>query len=192
MKLPKEHGFWVMMPAALLSGMARADFALTAVLLSVAVAIVSSVAGGMMRRRIRQTDWMQLLASLALAFFVVPAELVAELAPSLIAMHVLAWASLFVGCSLSVRACFARASRKKRKYAPALQFGALAVPIITTLGLFALGDRSSFYVALIGAIGVAGLVVWRPTPKDLKTNGIAMALIVLAALIAQLVYAGLS
>ena len=176
-----------MMSAALLSGMARADFALSPVLISLVVGVATIIGASLLHKRIDQEEWAQLLASLALALLVIPPQLYAQLPLSHIATHVVAWGSVFIACSFAVRACFARASKRKRKRALLLQLASIAIPWVATLGLALGSQRSATFIALIGATGVTGIGFWRPMPKRLIATGVTMTVIIATALLAQLV-----
>ena len=183
-ELPKEHGYWVMMPAALVAASARVNFDLGAIVAALLLAVFTTALGGMLHRRIRRLEWAQLASSVALAGLVLPVELIGGGGLRTALLDALAWASLFACGSLTVRACFARARRRSRA---APYYGAAALLLAAGSCVYLLLRSACASASVSGAAFVlaAAMVVLRPMPKELKTVGITLAVVVIAALVLQ-------
>lgn len=192
--VPKEHGFWVMMAVALIASIGRAGWQLFPIAIALASGLTAIVLGGVLHNTIRRKPWAQLAASPALAFLLIPAEVTAGLPWRLILTDVLAWMFLFLGCSLAVRATFARGRKRKQQNSvakgPLLAAASIAFPALLGVLLLLLNSTSA-QIDFIGATGLLGVAIWRPIPKQLKAAGLAMAGILVVTLIGQIALGGL-
>ena len=186
LEVPKEHGFWVMLIAVLIDSVGRADWQAMAVGVAFATGVTAALVGGRLHRAIRRTPWAQLVSSASLGLLLFPAELAAGNNLRFAAMDALAWSSIFVGCSLAVRATFARAGRRNRS-GPWSSIASILIPTGFALGLWALHYPVSARISAVGALGTIGIAIWRPLPKQLKAAGLALGAIVTLALTVHLV-----
>lgn len=173
--LPREHGFWVMLAAVLLCALMQSATLTVPLLLTVAaVALVTALAGGTIRRRIRKSTAAQLVSAGLLAAAGVPVALVARLPRSQIAVTTLAWAVIFVANALVVHASFARAKRRPRR---AFGFAALAVggTAAASIGFAASSRNDAALATAITAFALASIALVAPTTRQLKPVGIALA-----------------
>ncbi len=173
--LPREHGFWVMLAAVLLCASMQSRALSVALIATVAaVALMTALAGGTIRRRVRRSNAAQLASAALLAAAGVPVALVGRLPLAQIAATTAAWAVIFVANALVVHASLARAKRRTRR---AFGFAALAVggTVAASIG-FALSSRNNAAMATtITAFGLAAIALVAPTTRQLKPVGIALA-----------------
>lgn len=141
---------------------------------ALAMAMVSALAGGTIRRRIRRSNAAQLASAALLAAAGVPVALVARLPLSQVAVTAAAWAVIFVANALVVHSSIARAKRYERR---ASAFAALAVASTTLASIgFAASARSDAALATtITAFSLAAIALVAPTTRQLKPVGIALA-----------------
>jgi hypothetical protein len=186
--LPREHGFWVMLSAVVISGAGTSQWQVRGIVVALLSALCALVVAAIIHKVIRRAEWAQLMASMALALLIAPAELAAGMPIAQVAANVAAWAGLFTGSSLAVRAAFARSSRRQeRGHAPLLSALSILCPSSVALALYLLSEGSALRVALVASAGMVVVAVWRPTAKKLKATGLTLALIVVLALLAELV-----
>jgi hypothetical protein len=183
-ELPSEHGFWVMLPAALIAALIRVDWSQTAVAAALVAALAAILAGGFAHRLIRKKPAAQVVSSALLALLMVPVEVAGSATVQPIAFDVVAWMALFAGSSLAVRASFARA-RRAPNGAWKLTLASLFCPALALPLLF--NTRYPLRVAAVAVVGCAIFALWRPKPRQLKTAGLTLAGIVLLALGTQVV-----
>jgi hypothetical protein len=183
--LPKEHGFWVMLGAAMISAAGRSQWQLSSMAATLLAGLTALVVAIFIHKRVRRMEWAQLLASTTLALLIVPGELLSGMTGLQVSCNVAAWAALFTGASLAVRSAFARAKRR-RGLSITLACASVLVPAGIGALLFAAQEAAAMRVALVGSTGTLLIALWRPLPKDLKKTGLSLALIVIAALAAEL------
>ncbi len=173
--LPREHGFWVMLAAVLLCALMQSGRpSLTVVVTALGVALVTALAGGTIRRRIRRSNTAQLASAALLATAGVPVALVARLPLSQIGVTTLAWAVIFVANAMVVHTSFARA---KRQYQRALGLAGLSVGTTAAASIgFAVAARNNAALATtLTGFGLAAIALVAPTTRQLKPVGIALA-----------------
>lgn len=189
MTLPREHGFWVMLAAVVVSSAGSSQWQAPAIAVALLSGLAAIVVASIIHKRIRRVEWAQLFASMTLALLIAPAELVAGVTVPQVIVNVAAWAALFTGSSLAVRAAFARSSRRKeRGNAHLLSAASVLTPACMALLLYLLSESSALRVALVGSAGMMMLALWRPTAKRLKATGMTLAVIVTTALVAELAF----
>lgn len=183
LSLPREHGFWIMLSAAVISSVGRSHWQALAIGVSLLAALVAIVVAALVHKAVRRSEWAQLIASSMLALLIVPAEVLSEVPNEQLLSNLLAWTGLFTGSSLTVRAAFARVRRKPGTWEA---IASVLVPLLATVVLYLIGDETAMRVSLVGCLGMMGMAVWRPVPKQLKKTGLLLTLIVTVALVVEL------
>jgi hypothetical protein len=183
--MPKEHGFWVMLTAAMISAAGRSQWQLLPIAITLLAGLGALGVAALIHKSIRRVEWAQLLASTTLALLIVPGELLSGMPAPQVAANVAGWAALFTASSLAVRSVFARAKRKS-SLSITLTLASVVIPAAVGLLLYALSEEPPMRVALVGSAGMLLIALWRPLPKQLKKTGLGLALIVLLALAAEL------
>lgn len=178
-KVPREHGFWVMLSVALLSGVtlggSGASLGLAAFVFG--GAFLGAVAVG---RRIRKNVPLQVLAALVLGALVFPVARAGDsgVRESLVAAGTLSL--VFSSTTMSVQAILFRA-RKRRVLAK--WSGYLAV-FATLAGLggsvFLRAEAATWAMGFTLALNLS-LVVWPPSAKRLRFVGMAIGCVQLLA-----------
>lgn len=181
-RLPREHGFWTMLVAAWLCVLLDARFSGRAWLPLAAVTPLAVLAAGFTGRAVRKSDRLQVLSAAVLGAVVVPLELAAGVPAPAALMTGTVWTIVFVASALLVRGAFERSRRRRRPWAlwdPA----ALAMTALTAAG-FAWAGRSREALALGAALtGLVLVSTRRPTVKQMKPVGLALAGIAGAVLV---------
>lgn len=173
--LPREHGFWVMVGAAVLPPLLRGALrgaelgaAAGAVLLAL---LGARVAGSLVVR----SEWAQLASSLGLPWLGVPVALIGgETLRWALAVAGL-WSALFVAGSLSVRAALAR-GRRRHAEARSITMAAVAagaLALVVTAWLTTQGTWLAFAAA--GLLLALAFAVLRPGPRQLRIVGLTLA-----------------
>lgn len=173
--LPNEHGFWVMLLAAIVSALLRSHFARSALLVSFVIAVAAVAFATLLHRKIRGGEAAQLAATACLGLAGAPIEYAAGLALSDVLAGTIARVAIFLFSSFMVRAAFARSARRPGLSSNAWQTASLLL-LAMAFAVLALADRLAEARACAMA-GVAGglLAWWRPTAKQLKPLGLALA-----------------
>ncbi len=184
--MPREHGFWVMLAAVVLSSAGSSGWQASAVGVALLSGVVAIGVAAFIHKMIRKAEWAQLLSSPVLAVLIAPAELLSGLPTLVVIYSVAAWASLFTASSLTVRAAFAR-SRKRQATGKAhlLSAVSIALPALATLLLYLAEQEEAMRITIVGTIGMSAMAIWRPTAKRLQATGMALAFVVLTALLAE-------
>jgi hypothetical protein len=173
--LPTEHGFWVMLLAAVLSAWLRTGFAALAIMSGIVVFGVAVGSASVLHRKIRGHESAQLVATACLALAGTPLEWAAGLPQSAVLSGTAARLAIFLASSLLVRSAFARSARKPRVSSRAWQLIALLL-LATAFAILTLAGRhvEARACAMAGVACVA-LAWWSPTAKQLKPVGLALA-----------------
>ena len=172
--LPSEHGFWVMLGAALASALVRAHGHRLSLLVAIFVAFAAICGAGLSHRLIRKSSAGQLIAAGLLALTSVPVEFAAGLSLPSIASATLSRAVVFVASALVVRAAFARSARGGQRRTLVLSGASLVIPALTATLLFALGRVVEAGTCVIAG-GTCAVFAWsRPSVKQLKPLGLAL------------------
>ena len=172
--LPSEHGFWVMLGAALGSAIVRAHGQRLALLVAAFVAIAAIGGGALSHRLIRKSSAGQLSAAGLLALTGVPVELAAGVSVPSIAWAAVARAVVFVASALVVRATFARCARGGERRSLLLSGASLVLPALSATLLVALGQFVEAGTCVIAG-GTCAVFAWsRPSVKQLKPLGLAL------------------
>lgn len=175
---PREHGFWVMLAAVLASALWRGRFELELLLVLVATGLLLALLGGQAGRYVRRRGWIQLFISAALGFTALPAELVSGVALGEGVLRGLGFGAIFATSACGVRAVFERSRHGAPNYAVA----SLLLPTLATAAFFGLGrvEALGTTLALVTAVILALL---RPSIKQLRLVGIALALLAAGAVL---------
>jgi hypothetical protein len=182
--LPSEHGFWVMLAAALGSALLRTRVTLASATVTVVSLLLAIALGSAGHRAVRKSSSLQLVATLGLAFSGAPVELTGGVSGESVALRSLARAVVFFTSALVVRAAFARSARRGEARSRRLDFAALAVPSVAGLAFLSM-QRVPEAVACFTTSGLcAGLVFIRPNAKQLKPLGLALAGLALLSAVA--------
>jgi len=171
--LPREHGFWVMSSAIVLSAFVRHPGLATAGVGLLAMAGMA-FAGSAMRRRVRRDGRWQLASSALLAAASVPIDLVggARLAEALAIAG--AWVTVFSTFMLSVWASTARSSKVRRPRVQALTLLAFLLPLAAA-AVFAFAEwRAPALASLLASVASVAFAIWRPGAKQMKAVGLSL------------------
>ncbi|HEY6559006.1 MAG TPA: hypothetical protein VI072_17100 [Polyangiaceae bacterium] len=172
--LPREHGFWVMSCAVLVTALTKSGNSIAAWLMAPAVLIASSVLGGLFSRSVRRAQSAQIAASAALAFGGVPVELAAGARAADALLTGVAWAAIFVPSALIVRAAFARAAQQHER-AYQLEVCSIALCLAAAAAFMAL-ERVPLTIATgMAAVTCALLSCIEPSVKQMKPVGLTFA-----------------
>lgn len=173
--LPSEHGFWVMLAAALGSALLRARVSLSSAGVALACALLAIVAGSAGHRWVRRSSRLQLAATVGLGFSGAPVELAAGASGASVAVRSLARVVVFFTSALVVRAAFARSARRGETRSRLIAVASVAVPSIAGLGFLAAQRLPEAAACFMTSALCAALVFIRPTAKQLKPLGLALA-----------------
>ncbi len=181
--LPREHGFWVMLIAALLCAVLQSPRWELALLVSTASGALGAFGGGIIRRRIRRSGVAQLASAMALGLVGIPAAVVGGVTLQVTIATAAAWIVIFGSSAGLVRACFARA-RGQATRALAVEALAVALTGAAAAAFWTLDyPRQALACALV-CLSALGVAAWRPGVKQLKPVGLALAGIALLAVAA--------
>ena len=104
LRLPREHGFWVMLGGSLSGSLLRTRTTATSLLLAVVVAVASVGVAAATHRRVRRRGSLQFVAALALALAGVPIEAAADTSLATMTASACMKAVVFSASVASVRA----------------------------------------------------------------------------------------
>jgi hypothetical protein len=181
--LPNEHGFWVMLLAAIVSAQLRTDFARSALLVSVVIAVAAVAFATLLHRKIRGRESAQLAATACLGLAGAPIEWAAGLPVSDVLAGTIARVAIFLFSSFTVRAAFARSARRPGVSSTVWQAASLLL-LATAFAVLALADRlAEARACAMAGVGGGLLAFWRPTAKQLKPLGLALAGVALGSAI---------
>lgn len=173
--LPSEHGFWVMLCAALITAIAQGRASARALTAGAVVFLLAIAVGASIHRRVRGSGNAQLASAATVSFVGVPIALWAGVPARRAVVTALAWAAVFVAGALVVRGTFARARSASR--VPPEVFDRTAVLLCSgaCVGFFSLGFRDAAWATGLGALCSIALVESHPTVRELKRVGLALA-----------------
>jgi hypothetical protein len=172
--LPREHGFWVMLLAALATAVGHHARLPLAWLLALLLLFLGTAVAGLLGRYVRRAEAAQVGSAKALAFAGVPIELAAGAPTRVWLTRACVWAVIFVAGALLVRAAFARAARRTHR-ARVLDFSSVMLCLLSTTLFIAFGFRAEGFATALAALVSAGIVWLHPTVKQLKPVGLALA-----------------
>ena len=128
--VPKEHGFWVMLAAVLVSSLLRAGMAWPSVGVAVVLTTAIVAAAGALHKRVRKSSNAQLASTLALAAAGAPIEAAAGLGLGDIIGATAARLVVFSTGLFVVRAALARSSRLGARRSKLFQLAAVLLPFV--------------------------------------------------------------
>jgi hypothetical protein len=173
-RVPREHGFWVMLSAVVVAALLRNPGGFAA-FVAVTVILGAAWVGGEVRVRIRREERLQLASACVLAVSGVPVELAGEARLSEALANAFAWMIVFGTFTLSVWACRARSSRIRREDVPLLTLFTFLVPLVAATA-FALADfRAPALASMLAMVSSVVFAVWRPGAKQMKAMGLSLA-----------------
>lgn len=178
--LPREHGFWTMLGAVQLAALLRVGPSLGSVLVLLGGSAAFAVAGGLASRAIRRRPALQLGSSAVLGASGLPLELLFGVAPRDAVTTAAAWVLLFLAGALLVRAAFARASRKGTSPAR-FEVAACGLGAVGALACALAGAPVQALVLAGGTVCFGFIARSRPTPKQVKSVGFALAAVATVA-----------
>lgn len=182
-RLPREHGFWVMLIGSLLGSLLRVGVT-AATLVATASVFVFAVGGAALSaRRIRRSGALQLASTLVLAVSGAPVEAAAGAVFATLVASACVKAEVFVSSVLVVRAALASAGKRSASRSVGLHVAAVALPAAGVAAFSWAGLAAEATACAITATALLALAIHRPTPKALKTLGLCTSgLTLLAAL----------
>jgi hypothetical protein len=176
-----------MLGAALLTGVVQAQLRASALIVGVMTLAATAFVGGALHRRIRSNATAQLASAAALALSGAPAAVAGGVSVPHAAVTTLAWFVVFVSSALIVRGSFVRASSKSSLDSTWVDTSAIGLAAIANFAFSLAGARGPALAAGLTAIGCAAVAAYRPSVKQLKPVGLALAGL---ALVAAVVLAG--
>ena len=182
-KLPREHGFWAMLLTVLGTALLRTPMSLAVLAALLATLTACVVMGGLSGHRIRRSPRAQLGSSALLAFAGWPVQIVGGADSAELCATTAVWLVLFVSASLLVRAAFARAARARQKALRASWLTAWALALCGGgfAALYALNQPVHATALGLGTLGCVLIAAARPSIKQLKPVGIALAVLMVSA-----------
>lgn len=172
--LPREHGFWTMLLAVQLATLLRVGPSWTSAAAVVGCIALLSVAGGMASRAVRRHTELQIASAAVLGVSGLPLELAVGWPPIDALITAFAWTIVFTASALLVRGVFARA---RRRGPPAWPFdlGAVGLTGTAALACVLLGALPQAVALAASAMLLLVLARTRPTPRQLRPVGLALA-----------------
>lgn len=172
-RLPREHGFWVMLVLITASASLRVRGAGWALPCALGVLMLAPLVGGLLSRQVRGHGSWQLASTAALSAVGVPVLLAGGDSPVAVVAFTLVWLSLNVAGALVVRAALQRRrARIKATVFECLGVGLPAVMLAAVLGISGWNERAALVVA---SAGLLLLVLQRLGPQNLKRLGLSMS-----------------
>jgi hypothetical protein len=181
--LPNEHGFWTMLAASVLGALFRTGLSWTSIAAAEVALTVTVLLAGIVHRRIRAQNWVQMLAIAALSLVGAAVELFGSVPLPTIVAGIIARTTIFLACALLVRAAFARSNRSRQERARNFDIGAISLPLGAGVGFALSGYTGEARACLLAGIVAIPIALGRATSKQLKPLGIALAVITLATAI---------
>jgi hypothetical protein len=171
--IPREHGFWVMSSAIVLSALARHP-GLRTTLAALAVMALLIVAGGRARRWVRLHARFQLASAVLIAAAGLPIELAGGETLERALVNVAAWSSVFAAFALSVWAATARSSRVRRSHAGVLTLFSVLLPVAAATAFGLADSRAPALAAALASVSSSFFAIWRPGAKQMRPVGLSL------------------
>lgn len=168
-----------MLVAVLLAALLRAGGTAVACVIAGLSAAAASVIGSQIRSVIRRSGAAQLAAAAALPLVGVPVGLAAKQPIGAVLAMAAAWMAVFVSSALVVRGAFARARCSSSRAAWRLDVAAVGLCVLTSVVFGLLGQRSEAIATATAALGCTLIVLERPSVKQMKPLGVALAALAL-------------
>ena len=173
-RVPREHGFWVMLSAVVVAAFVR-NPGLAAAFVGVSTVLGAAWVGGEVRARVRREERLQIASGAVLAVTGIPVELAggATLVDAL--ANAGAWVVVFGTFTLSVWAGTARSSRLRRQQVPLLTLLAFLIPLGGASGFAFAEFRAPALACMLAAVSSVAFAIWRPGAKQMKPMGLSLA-----------------
>ncbi len=172
-RLPREHGFWVMLLLIVASALIRVRGAGWSGLAALVVLVGAPVLGGLLSRQVRSHGSWQLASTAALSCVGVPVLWVGGDAPSNIVAFTLVWLAVNVAGALIVRAALQR--RRAREQAAWLERLGVALPWLVFASILSISGWNEKAALLVAGAGLLLLALQRLGPQNLKRMGLCMS-----------------
>lgn len=179
--VPREHGFWVMLAAVLVSSLLRAGMALPSVAVAVVVTTSIVIVAGALHKQVRKSSNAQLASTLALALAGAPIEAAAGLGFSDIAGATAARLLVFSTGLFVVRAALARSSRLGAGRSKLFQLAAVLLPLAGVALFGLLGGSGEALACVLATVFAVFAAAWRPNAKKLKPLGLFLSVLVVGS-----------
>ena len=173
-RFPREHGFWTMLGAVQLATLLRVGVSWATIGALSGMVVVFSIVGGATGRAIRRRPSLQIGSSALLGLSGLPIELTSGVPPTAALATAAAWIVVFTASALLVRAAFARGSRRG-SHPGRYESGAVVLSTLGALGCAFAGFATEALALLISTICFSFIAGRRPTPKQVKGVGLALA-----------------
>jgi len=187
LRLPREHGFWVMLGGTLAGSLLRTRTTAATLLVAALVALVSVCGAAATHRRIRSQSSLQLAAALVLAFAGAPLEAAAGAPLATLLVSAGVKSVVFISSVLIVRAALASSGKSGASRSAGLYFTALVLAVAGIAAFIAAKRPPEAGVCLLAAAAILVSAQRRPTAKDLKPLGLSMTALTLLAAFAPLI-----
>jgi hypothetical protein len=184
--LPREHGFWVLLVASLVSSVARSHVVVSAFVAAAAVALSATLAGALVHRYARRASFGQLAGAVALACAGVPVEVLGGLPAEAIAAGATMKAVVFSSSVLLVRAALVTSGKNGSRRSGALYLATCVLSVAGLLAFASIGRAPEALACTFTAFSALLLAWQRPTSKQLKPLGMYMTGLALVAAILEI------
>ena len=174
LRLPREHGFWVMLLAALITAVVRAPRTAPALAASALVLAGAILVGSVFWRTLRRSEAAQLASAPILGASGFPVSWLAG-EPALDAARTAAvFATVFLSSALVVRGVLAQGRRRQRSARIAIG-GALVLSFLAAAAFALAGDAASAGATAAAGVFCGAVAVTAPPPSQLKKIGLGLA-----------------
>jgi hypothetical protein len=171
-----------MLTASMLTGLIQAGASGQALLAAAVLLFGAAAVGGLIHRRVRGNGNAQLASAAAMSLAGAPIALLAGVDPARVLATALGWVAIFLTSALIVRGTFARARSASIAHNSASFYAAsIGLSALASAAFVALGFRGAAAATALSTLCAAALVAARPTVKQLKRVGLALAALSLVA-----------
>jgi hypothetical protein len=186
LRLPREHGFWVMLGGTLVDGMLRTSMNAATLLVAAVVALGAVGGAAAAHRRVRSRGSLQVAAALVLAVAGAPIEAAAGAPFTTLLVSAGVKSVVFISSVLVVRAALATSGKNGSSRSARLYLMA-SVLALAGAGALTAAHRAPEAIVCVLAIGSILLSAHRrPTAKDLKPLGLYVTALTLLTTLAPL------
>ena len=172
-RLPREHGFWVMLVLITLSALLRVRGSGWAPLVALGLMLVAPIGGGFLSRQVRGHGSWQLASTAALSFVGAPVLWAGGDDFTNVVAFSLVWLALNVAGALIVRAALQR--RRARQKATLFECAGVALPPCVFAGVLGISGWNEQVALVIASGGLLVLSLQRLGPQHLKRLGLSMS-----------------
>ncbi|MCA9631722.1 MAG: hypothetical protein KC766_28895 [Myxococcales bacterium] len=172
-RLPREHGFWVMLVLITASALIRVRASGWSSVVALGVLLLTPLAGGLLSRRVRGDGSLQLASTVALSGVGVPILWAGGDALANVAAFSLVWLSVNLAGALIVRAALQR--RRARKKATVFECLGVALPVGVFPCVLSISEWNEKAALVVASSGLLVLALQRLGPQNLKRLGLSMS-----------------